>query len=46
LPQASGGRKDYQDNHGKVTKVVEWFGFEPHLLVDVCATAVGVETVE
>jgi Transposase DDE domain/Transposase domain (DUF772) len=35
LPQASGGRKEYQDADGKVTKVVEWFGFKLHLLVDV-----------
>jgi hypothetical protein len=34
LPQASGGRKEYQDAEGKVTKVVEWFGFKLHLLVD------------
>jgi hypothetical protein len=35
LPQASGGRKEYQDDDGKVTKVVEWFGFKLHLVVDV-----------
>jgi hypothetical protein len=35
LPQASGGRKEYKDDTGKVTKVVEWFGFKLHLLVDV-----------
>jgi hypothetical protein len=35
LPQASGGRKEYQDEDGKVTRVVEWFGFKLHLLVDV-----------
>jgi hypothetical protein len=35
LPQASGGRKEYQDDEGKVTKVVEWFGYKLHLLVDV-----------
>lgn len=35
LPQASGGRKEYSDDEGKVTKVVEWFGFKLHLLVDV-----------
>ncbi len=35
LPQASGGRKEYKDDEGKVTKVVEWFGFKLHLLVDV-----------
>ncbi len=35
LPQASGGRKEYKDEQGKVTKVIEWFGFKLHLLVDV-----------
>jgi len=35
LPQASGGRKEYKDDDGRVTKVVEWFGFKLHLLVDV-----------
>jgi hypothetical protein len=35
LPQASGGRKEYKDDEGKVTKVVEWFGFKLHLVVDV-----------
>jgi hypothetical protein len=35
LPQPSGGRKEYQDDDGKVTKVVEWFGYKLHLLVDV-----------
>lgn len=35
LPQASGGRKEYKDDDGNVTKVVEWFGFKLHLLVDV-----------
>lgn len=35
LPQPSGGRKEYKDDEGKVTKVVEWFGFKLHLLVDV-----------
>jgi hypothetical protein len=35
LPQASGGRKEYTDESGNVTKVVEWFGFKLHLLVDV-----------
>ncbi len=32
LPQASGGRKEYKDDEGKVTKVIEWFGFKLHLL--------------
>ena len=35
LPQASGGRKEYKDDEGKVIEVVEWFGFKLHLLVDV-----------
>jgi hypothetical protein len=35
LPQPSGGRKEYRDDQGKVTKVVEWFGYKLHLLVDV-----------
>jgi Transposase DDE domain/Transposase domain (DUF772) len=35
LPQASGGRKEYKDDEGRVTKVIEWFGFKIHLLVDV-----------
>jgi Transposase DDE domain/Transposase domain (DUF772) len=35
LPQPSGGRKEYQDDDGKVSKVVEWFGYKLHLLVDV-----------
>jgi Transposase DDE domain/Transposase domain (DUF772) len=35
LPQASGGRKEYKDDEGKVVKVVAWFGFKLHLLVDV-----------
>jgi hypothetical protein len=35
LPQASGGRKEYKDDDGNVTKVVEWFGHKLHLLVDV-----------
>jgi hypothetical protein len=35
LPQASGGRKEYRDDDGTVTRVVEWFGFKLHLIVDV-----------
>lgn len=35
LPQPSGGRKEYKDDDGKVTKVVEWFGYKLHLVVDV-----------
>jgi len=35
LPQPSGGRKEYTDDSGKVTEVLEWFGYKLHLLVDV-----------
>lgn len=35
LPQASGGRKEYHDDEGNVTRAIEWFGFKLHLLVDV-----------
>jgi hypothetical protein len=35
LPQPSGGRKEYKDESGNVTKVYEWFGYKLHLLVDV-----------
>jgi len=35
LPQPTGGRKEYKDDDGKVSKVVEWFGYKLHLLVDV-----------
>jgi hypothetical protein len=35
LPQPSGGKKEYTDDEGKVTKIVEWFGYKLHLLVDV-----------
>jgi len=34
LPQPSGGKKEYLDDEGKVTKIVEWFGYKLHLLVD------------
>jgi len=34
LPQPTGGRKEYTDDNGTVTKVVEWFGYKLHLLVD------------
>src|SRR3954466_3912259 len=34
LPQPAGGRKEYKDDDGKVVKVVEWFGYKLHLLVD------------
>jgi hypothetical protein len=35
LPVAAGGRKEYTDADGKVVKIVEWFGYKFHLLVDV-----------
>jgi len=35
LPQATGGRKEYTDEDGKVTHAVEWFGYKLHLQVDV-----------
>lgn len=35
LPQPDGGRKEYTDDDGKVTKIFEWFGYKAHLLVDV-----------
>ena len=35
LPLAAGGRKEYVDDDGAVAKVVEWFGYKFHLLVDV-----------
>lgn len=35
LPQPSGGKKEYFDDAGKVTKVFEWFGYKLHLIVDV-----------
>lgn len=35
LPQPQGGRKEYKDDEGKVTKVIEWFGYKLHLQVDV-----------
>jgi hypothetical protein len=34
LPQPSGARKEYKDAEGKVTKILEWFGYKLHLLVD------------
>jgi hypothetical protein len=34
LPQPSGARKEYTDDSGKVTKILEWFGYKLHLLVD------------
>ena len=35
LPQPSGGRKEYTNDDGNVVKVVEWYGYKLHLLVDV-----------
>lgn len=35
LPQPAGGRKEYKDDSGKVTHIVQWFGYKFHLLVDV-----------
>jgi hypothetical protein len=35
LPLAAGGRKEYRDEEGRITTVVEWFGYKFHLLVDV-----------
>lgn len=35
LPEPAGGRKEYVDEAGHVTHVVEWFGYKFHLLVDV-----------
>jgi hypothetical protein len=35
LPVPDGGRKEYRDDQGQVTKVIEWFGYKLHLLVDV-----------
>lgn len=35
LPQPSGGRKEYTDEKGQVTRVVQWHGYKLHLLVDV-----------
>ena len=35
LPQPAGGRKEYKNDDGVVVKVVSWFGYKLHLLVDV-----------
>jgi Transposase DDE domain/Transposase domain (DUF772) len=35
LPQATGGRKEYTDDDGKVTEAFEWFGYKLHLAVSV-----------
>jgi hypothetical protein len=34
LPQPNGGHKEYTDAENKVVKIVEWFGYKLHLLVD------------
>lgn len=34
LPKAGGGRKAYTDEDGKVTRIIEWFGYKFHALVD------------
>ena len=34
LAQPTGGRKEYTDDEGNVTRVVAWFGYKLHLLVD------------
>jgi hypothetical protein len=35
LPAPAGGRKEYTDESGAVTRVVAWHGYKFHLLVDV-----------
>lgn len=35
LPAPAGGRKEYTDESGVVTRVLSWFGYKFHLLVDV-----------
>lgn len=34
LPQPAAGRKEYTDDEGHPTQIVEWFGYKLHLLVD------------
>ena len=34
LPPPTAGRKEYTDEEGKGTRIVEWFGYKRHLLVD------------
>ncbi len=34
LPGPAGGKKEYTDDAGKVTHVLEWWGYKVHLLVD------------
>jgi hypothetical protein len=35
LDPPTGGMKEYTDDEGKVTQVLQWFGYKLHLLVDV-----------
>jgi len=35
LDPPAGGRKEYTDDDGRVTHVLQWFGYKLHLLVDV-----------
>jgi hypothetical protein len=35
LPQPAGGRKEDLDAEGRVERVVEWFGYKLHFLVDI-----------
>lgn len=35
LPTPDGGHKEYVDEDGKVTHVLEWFGYKLHMLCDV-----------
>ena len=35
LPAPTGGRKEYLDEQGQVSRVHEWFGYKLHLAVDV-----------
>jgi len=35
VPAPDGGRKEYADEEGKVTEVLEWFGYKLHVLCDV-----------
>ena len=34
LPQPDGGRKEYLNDRGEVDRVLEWFGYKLHLIVD------------
>lgn len=35
LDEPTGGTKEYRDEEGNVTRVLKWFGYKLHLLVDV-----------